>query len=253
MQVLTHDTRPGVPIEPVAPQWRPLIRLGTAGALLVVVLIPLQAAVYLLDPPPNTVLGFFELFQQAPFRGLLSLDLLLTLDYLALIPFYLALFVIVRRHAPSWALLALVTGLFSLLLFFVSREATFSMWMLSNQYATADAESERAAITAAGHLLLTVYNGGTFGLSYLLGAASTLIYSGTMLRHGIFGRLPGAVGVVTGITMLVPPNTGQVGLILAMLSLIPTAVWLILVARALLATAEAIPSPARGATASDVS
>ena len=34
-------------------------------------------------------------------------------------------------------------------------------------------------------------------------------------------------------TMLVPPNVGPVGLVVAMLSLIPTAVWLILLARRL--------------------
>jgi hypothetical protein len=35
------------------------------------------------------------------------------------------------------------------------------------------------------------------------------------------------------VTMLVPPNVGPVGLVIAMLSLIPTAVWLILLARRL--------------------
>jgi hypothetical protein len=39
--------------------------------------------------------------------------------------------------------------------------------------------------------------------------------------------------VVTALTMLVPPNVGPVGLVVAMLSLIPTAVWLILLARRL--------------------
>ena len=39
----------------------------------------------------------------------------------------------------------------------------------------------------------------------------------------------GVVGIVTGLTMLVPPNTGAVGL---MMSLIPTAARVILLARA---------------------
>lgn len=47
-----------------------------------------------------------------------------------------------------------------------------------------------------------------------------------------FGWLPGIVGIVTGITMLVPPNVGEVGVVIAMLSLIPTVVWLILLSRA---------------------
>jgi Domain of unknown function (DUF4386) len=217
--------------------WRDLMRLGAGAAILVLVMIPLQAVIFIASPPPQTPLAYFELFQHNPLLGLLDLDLLLSLDYLAMIPFYLALYVVVRRSAAGWALLALVLGLFSLGLFLVSREATFSMWMLSDQYAAASSEADRAAITAAGRTLLTLYNGGTFATSYVLGAISTLLYSGTMWRHRVFGRWPGAVGLATGIMMLVPPTIGPIGVTIAMLSLIPTAVWLVLLARALLRTA----------------
>lgn len=203
-----------------------------------IVMIPLQAAVFILSPPPTTVAAYFELFQQNPLLGLLDLDLLLTLDYLAMIPFYLALFVVVRRVSPSSALLGLVTGLFSLLLYLFSREATFSMWLLSAQHAAATDDGQRAALIAAGQTLLTLYNGGSFAISYLLGAASTLIYSAAMLRHHVFGTWPGIVGLVTGATMLVPANVGPVGVTIAMASLIPTAVWLVLLARALLLAAS---------------
>jgi hypothetical protein len=216
-----------------ADPWRPIVRWGAVAALVVLVMIPLQAAVFLLSPPPTAVAGYFALFQANPLLGLLDLDLLLTLDYVVMIPFYLALFVLLRRREPSLALLALTLGLFSLALFFVSREATFSMWQLSTQYAVAD-EAGRAALLASGQTLLTLYNGGTFGLSYLLGAASTLLFSFAMLRTLLFGRAAAVVGLVTGVTMLVPPNTGGVGLVVAMLSLIPTAVWLVLLARGML-------------------
>lgn len=206
---------------------------------MVIVMIPLQAAVFILSPPPTTVAAYFELFQRNPLLGLLDLDLLLTLDYLAMIPFYLALFVVVRRVSPSFALLGLVTGLFSLLLYLYSREATFSMWLLSNQHTAATDAGQRAALVAAGQTLLTLYNGGSFAISYLLGAASTLIYSAAMLAHRVYGTWPGIVGLVTGATMLVPANVGPVGVTIAMASLIPTAVWLVLLARALLRTAAA--------------
>ena len=162
----------------------------------------------------------------------MDLDLLLIVDYLAMIPLYLSLYVLVRRRSNTLALLGLVLGLFSLLLFLVSREATFSMWMLSSQYA-ASAEAQRAALVASGQLLLTMYNGGTFGLSYVLGAASTMLFSVALWRYDIVGKAVGVVGVVTAVTMLVPPNVGPVGLVVAMLSLIPTAVWLVLLARRL--------------------
>lgn len=152
----------------IGAQWRGLVRLGAAAAVFVVVMIPLQTAVFLLSPPPSTVEGFFALFQENPLLGLLDLDLLLTLDYLVMTSFYLALYVVVRQAAPAWGLLALVIGLFSLVLFVVSREATFSMWMISDQYTAATSSTERAALLAAGTALLTLNNGGTFGTSYTL-------------------------------------------------------------------------------------
>lgn len=227
---------------PIGHEWRGLIRLGAAAAVLVAVMIPVQAAVFLLRPPPDTVEEFFTLFQENPLLGLLDLDLLLTLDYLALVPFYLALYVVVRQVAPAWALLALVVGLFSLVLFVVSREATFSMWMLSDQHAAATSTTDQAALQAAGRSLLAVYDGGTFATSYVLGGISTLVFSATMLRHHIFGRLPGVVGVITGLTMLVPANAGSVGLAVAMVSLIPTAAWLVLLVPHLLRVARGVPT-----------
>ena len=235
--------------------WRPLVRLAAGAAGLVVVLIPVQAAVFLLHPPPDTAAEYFALFERNPLLGLVSLDLLLTVDYLAMIPFYLALYVLLRRESPAWALVGLVTGLLSLTLYLVSREATFAMWQLSGQFRSATDEADRAVYRAAGQAFLTLYDGGTFGVSYVLGAASTLVFSVVMLRRRVFGTLPGIVGLVTGATMLVPPNVGPAGVALAMASLVPTLVWLVVLCHAFLVrvryepdrTAVA-PPPVRGGT-----
>lgn len=76
-----------------------MARIGQARrrrSVSVVVMIPLQAAVFILSPPPTTVEAYFALFQENPLLGLLDLDVLLTLDYLVMVPFYLALYVVVR-------------------------------------------------------------------------------------------------------------------------------------------------------------
>jgi hypothetical protein len=213
--------------------WVPLFRLAAVTAVAVVCLIPLQAVVFLVSPPPQSVAGYFDLFQRNPFLGLVDLDLLLIADYLAMIPLYLSLYVLVKRRSNTLALLGLVLGLFSLVLFLVSREATFSMWMLSTQHAATSTDAQRAALDATGQMLLTMYNGGTFGLSYVLGALSTMLFSVALWRYETLGKAVGVVGVVTAVTMFVPPNVGPVGLVVAMLSLVPTAVWLILLARRL--------------------
>lgn len=232
------------PVSPpgVDPRWHPIVRVAGIAAVIVTVLIPVQALVFILFPPPASVAEYFDLFQHNPVPGLLDLDLLLTLDYLVMIPFYLALFALIERAARGWAALALVLGLFSLVLFLVSREATFSMWMLSSQYASAHSPADQAALTGAGQTLLTLYNGSSFGVGYVLGAISTLIFSAVMMRQRVFGRMPGIVGIITGVTVLVPPNLGPIGIVVAMLSLIPTVLWLILLSRGLFGLARGVAS-----------
>ena len=54
--------------------------------------------------------------------------------------------------------------------------------------------------------------------------------------------MPGIVGIITGVTMLVSPNLGPIGIVVAMLSLIPTVLWLILLSRGLFGLARGVAS-----------
>lgn len=51
-----------------------------------------------------------------------------------------------------------------------------------------------------------------------------------MLRSGVFSRATAYVGLATGALIVIPATVGTLGLILSLLSLIPTAAWFILVA-----------------------
>ena len=68
---------------------------------------------------------------------------------------------------------------------------------------------------------------------YELNAIATLIISVVMLRSTIFSRVTAYVGILTGILMLVPSIAGTLGLLLALMSLAPFAIWCILIARRL--------------------
>ncbi|HBA92793.1 MAG TPA: hypothetical protein DCZ08_13975, partial [Anaerolineaceae bacterium] len=56
--------------------WKSLYKMGGFAALLSLVFFPIQIAVYLINPPPDTVVGWFNLFNERPLIGLLDLDLL---------------------------------------------------------------------------------------------------------------------------------------------------------------------------------
>lgn len=129
--------------------------------------------------------------------------------------------------------IALVIGLVGTTLFFASREATFDMLSLSNQYAAASADTERAMLLAAGQTVLAIYNGTAFDLSYIFGGVVILIFSVVMLQSNVFSKATAYVGIMMGILMLVPPTVGTIGLVLSLLSLVPTLIWLILIARRL--------------------
>ncbi len=218
--------------------WRTLYRIGGVGALGVVVLIPIQAAVYMLWPPPTTVPDYFNIFQSNVLLGMLDLDLLLIIDQLLIIAVLLGLYEALRRTDESVMLIGTAAGLLGAMLFIESREATFSTLSLSQQYAAANSEPERAVLVAAGQTLLTVYNGTSFTLGYFLSGLAMLLVSTVMLRGTLFSRATGIAGVVAGVTGLVPANMGMVGFVLSFISLLPLVVWLMLVGRRLVQLAS---------------
>jgi hypothetical protein len=229
------ETRPPTPhqddTDARSTDWHTLFRLAGISALTVVALIPIQGLVYFLWPPPTTVVEYFKVFQTNPLLGFLDLDLLLVLDQLLIVIVLLALYVALREVDPSLMLIGIAAGLLGATLMIVSREATFSMFSLSQQYGLASSAEQRAALEAAGQTLLTVYNGTAFSLGYFLAALAMLLISTVMLRSTSFSRLTGVAGVAAGVTGLIPANMGSLGFALSFVSLLPLIVWLFLVGR----------------------
>lgn len=62
------------------------------AALITAVLILVHLAVFMANPFPDTVAGWFELLQDNPLAGLVDLDLLLVVDNVLLVVIALALF-----------------------------------------------------------------------------------------------------------------------------------------------------------------
>lgn len=207
--------------------WAPLYRIGAIAALMSVAVIVLAVAVFLLWPPPSDVSGFFALLQRNPFLGLLDLDLLLVTSYALMAPIFLALYVALRRISPSLMLIALTFQLLGIALILGSNPA-FAMLSLSGQYAAAG-EAQRAALLAAGEGLVATSIGTGFNLGYVFGAVATLLIAAVMLRGAAFSRVTAYVGLAMGALMVIPATVGTLGLVLSLLSLIPTVVWLIMV------------------------
>ena len=205
--------------------FQPLYRVAQFLALTMLILIPLQIVIYVIAPPPDTVKGFFELYQQNPFLGLLSLDFLYLFNNMIIVIIYLALFVLLYREKPVTVLLALILGLIGIACYYPSNPA-FEMLTLSNQYFQALPEQQTIYL-AAGEALLAGYTGTTFDVYYVLSTICLLLFAYALLKSHRFKKSVGLWGLASGFFMIIPSSAGVLGMIFSLLSLIP---WVIFVA-----------------------
>jgi hypothetical protein len=205
--------------------FQPLYRVAQFLALTMLILIPLQIVIYVIAPPPDTVKGFFELYHQNPFLGLLSLDFLYLFNNMIIVIIYLALFVLLYQEKPVTVLLALILGLIGIACYYPSNPA-FEMLTLSNQYFQALPEQQNIYL-AAGESLMAGYTGTTFDTYYVLSTICLLLFAYALIKSHKFKKSVGLWGLASGFFMIVPSSAGILGMIFSLLSLIP---WVVFVA-----------------------
>ena len=209
--------------------WSVLLRVAAVAALLSAVCIPVQVAVFLAWPPPldGTTVDWFTLLREQRLAGLVDLDLLLVVDNVLLIPVLLALAVALRSTSRSVVLLAVALGMTSVLMYLATNPAV-QMAGLSEQYAAAATDADRAAITAAGAAALATWQGTAFHTAYLLGSVAGILLGVVMLRGGVFSR-PAAVLAIAansvGLGLYVP----GIGVYIAVFSVVFLEVWYVLI------------------------
>ncbi len=223
--------------------WSWLFKAGAAASLLTVVFLPIQIAVFLIYPLPSTVTGWFALFQSSKLVGLLDLDLLLMADQVLAILIFLALYQALRRSGESIMLILTALGLASTVLFIASNPA-FAMLTLSDQYAAAATDAQRAIYLAAGQTAMAMWQGSAFQASYLLGSIATILISAVMLRSKIFSRACAYLGLLANVIALglyVP----VIGIYISVFSVVFLWVWYLLMIPAFYRLGNSIPGAAK--------
>jgi hypothetical protein len=219
------------PSETADSGWKGLYRVGGAAALIMAVFIPIQFIIFVVWPPPSTVIGWFTLFQNNRLLGLLDLDLLSLADYALMGLMFLALYAALRRASESFMAIATTLAFVGIAVYYASNTA-FSMLSLSDQYAAATTDAQRSIFLAAGQAMLGIYQGTAFDVSYVLVSVAPLIMSAVMLRSNIFSKVTAHVGIlanVLGLAYFLP----AVGVLLSLISVVGLAIWYILIARRL--------------------
>ena len=214
---------------PPAASWSPLYRMAGVAALITAVLVPVQLAVFMAYPFPDTVAGWFQLLQDNPLAGLVNLDLLLVVDNVLLVVIALALYVALRPASP--AVTTMATGLWLLgIAMFIAANPALEMLALSNQFAAATSEVQRSAAVAAGHAVMAGWEGTAFQVGYVLGQLAGILVGLVMLRGHRFGRaIPSTliVGNLIGFGLYLP----AVGVAISAFSGLVLWAWYLLIAR----------------------
>ncbi|MCL4393370.1 MAG: hypothetical protein M1482_00875 [Chloroflexi bacterium] len=242
-------------IVPGDSSWKSIYRLGGAAAL-ATVLVGL-AEIFITFLPGGarvassnvTVVDWFTAFQNNGFMGLRNLGLLNIILTALAIPLFVALYGAHRRVNAPYAALALIVSVMSVAVFYATNRA-FSMLALSNAYAAATTEAQRAALIAAGQAMLAVgesHTPGTF-LAFFLSEAAGIIMGAVMLQGRIFGRATAWAGILA-FTFLMGfevcssfvPALFDAALILALCGGVLSMAWDILAARTLFELARHAP------------
>lgn len=213
--------------------WNKLCKVGGISALIIVLIIPIQIIIFTVYPPPETTIGFFELFHDNWIIGLLSLDFLYYINNGLLILVYLGLFASLRKIDFACMLIAVIIGLLGIAIYYVSTVG-FEMLSISKLYYSTDSIEYKQQLLSVGHGLISRYKGTAFDVYYVFNAITLILISITMYKSKDFGKSAATWGLIAGIFMLIPSTAGTLGLIFSLMSLIPWIVFSILIGRKLI-------------------
>jgi hypothetical protein len=226
---LSEQDKTNIQIETGLPKWSGLYRISGIAAIVMLILIPIQIAVYTIWPMPASVTEWFQLFQNSRVLGLLHLDVLYIINNTIVAIMYIAFYMSLRRKNEALLLLALLAGLLATAAYYASNPA-FEVMSLSRGFAAGAAEPEKTALIAAGQILIAQWKGTSFDIYYILSAICLIIMAGAMFKSAVYGRAMAAIGLTSGILMVIPSTAGTLGLIFSLASLVPWVIFSVLAA-----------------------
>jgi hypothetical protein len=216
------------------PQSKNIYILGGIAALLMVSIVVIQLIVFITAPPPleGTVAEWFALFQENNFVGLLDFELLMIVYTLLSLPLAVALYFALKQTDQPLMMLFLALSLIGVGAFIAARPA-FEMLRLSNQYVAATSDVERSIYLASGEILVAIFHGTAFHISYVLGSLSGLLLSFVLLKSRVFSKRTAYMRLASSLCdfgLFIP----GIGTLLSIFAVLLLLVWDIMIARRLL-------------------
>jgi len=181
-------------------KWKNLYKAGGVGALIVGTLLLVEMIAYIATSAPSLAdaSGWFSLFHNNRFIGLIDFGILELYALVLFVPMFLALYAVLRRASESYMAIAAILAFVGIAVNFATSKL-FSLLTLSDLYAAATTSAMKSQFLAVGQATLSVGALGGIGGSVEGGiplAVSGLIISVIMLRSNTLGRAVGYVGIL---------------------------------------------------------
>ncbi|MDT8337266.1 MAG: hypothetical protein RQ856_05505 [Candidatus Izemoplasmatales bacterium] len=205
-----------------------LVRITKWLTILMILIIPIQVIIFLIEPMPDTALGWLELMRDKPLLGLMHLDVLYIVNNTFLIFLYFTIYITLKKEKSSLLNIALITGVIGAVLYYTSNRS-IEMLMLSDKFFASNDMLLKTSYLATAESYLDIWKGTAFNVYYVLSAVSLILFSIVMLKDSFYTKATGIIGLISGILMSVPSSVGMIGMIMALLSLIPWVMFCVLI------------------------
>lgn len=219
--------------------WKSLYKVGGWGVMIALAFYLSQFLIIIFgEPYPITTEEWFLLFQRSKLLGLFYLNALDIVSITLFSLMFLALYVALKGINQSYMAIAALLAFLGIAIFIAPRSASLSIVQLSDQYAAATTEIQRAQILAVGDALVSLSQATPLTTGFLLIAVAVLIISIVLLRSRIFGKLIAYMGILASVfvfalqvSVIVLPVIADPLMGLAMIFWM---LWLLLIGRKLL-------------------
>ncbi len=201
-------------------EYKTLFKIAFIGAIIMLIIIPLQILVFSIVPLPGTVTEWFDLFQNNRLVAFFHADLFILVDNILIAVIYLAFYHTLKDSNKGLLQIGILLGWIGIAAY-ISSNKTFELLALSNAYANAISAESKLILEAAGKATLLGWQGTAFDAYYVLNGIALLVVSLLMARSPLYDRTTARWGLASAILMTIPSTAGVIGIIFSLLSLIP--------------------------------
>jgi hypothetical protein len=179
--------------------WRALYKTNGVGALVLLIysLVTMIVLIVIGGQPESAQEGF-TMLQSNRILGLLRLDVLTVLVMPSYYLLFLGLYIALKKTHAVYVAIAVVFGMAGVTLF-LATPSVFSWLTLSDKFAVATSEEQKALLLAAGEAILAsdMWHGTGALMGGILMQTSTTLVSIAMLSNSAFRKTTAYVGIVT--------------------------------------------------------